>query len=729
MKSAKQVGAYPVAFIVLLSGLLVIGAAALWLIYRGQPAFPVSVFGDAATEQNIAPIRWIRPADVTDLPRGVFDPRQLLPLPPAPKYAEGPPGDALYQAMGDKFNRGVLDNARLAAQANRQTLSIALYQALRHRFPQNKLLLLEYTGVLGGFGKSREAADELIAAFRQFPNDADLRLLAAQNLWYEGRLLPADSIAGLALALDPQNHEARRLQETIRPLAEPDLATAQRWYRERPRPAEQLMLARAFVRQQQYAQALPHYRAVALAAQGDSILLEASSAAAAADSVTLLDELTAVYLTRHPNDVSNRLRLARAFSWRQNYARSLELFDDVITRTNDPGIRLEKANVLMWAGREREAELELNTVLAALPRNVEALKLMGDVALYAGNSIRALKYYGYASTIDPLYPGLTAALSNARQLAEMTRLASLPQPLPEGYSVALQTYSDNQNFRWANGQAYRTFRSGRNSFSLALNQEVAQAPVTSAISTNPGFGGRIIAEIRPNDRLLVKLTTGAQVFDAIGTFATFAAEVSIYDFLGTTATARFTHEPAMRRALTLLALHAGTTVNAGQVAISKTVGKSSFSADAQLESFHSNVGGSSRWSANAAVDRAITPRLTAGASVSALTARQAPSSDNGQLYWAPEYFVQPTLNARYRAPISNVWSVTAGVSGGMGFVKERVSTQQRFARGAFPTAGASIELGYRNGPWDLMVGGNYGGSVGAGYKATTVQVQGSYRVK
>ncbi|HUP89832.1 MAG TPA: hypothetical protein VM100_10785, partial [Longimicrobiales bacterium] len=386
MKSAKQIGAYPIAFIVLLAGLLVIGATALWLIYRGQAAFPVSVFGNAATEQNIAPIRWIRPSDVTDLPRGEFDPRQLLPLPPTPTYPGGPPGDALYQAMGDQFNRDVLDKARLSAQANDQTLSISLYQTLRQRFPENKLLLLEYTGVLGGFGKTSQAADELIAAFPQFPSDPDLRLLAAQNLWYEGRLLPADSIAGLALQLEPENREAKRLQETIRPLAEPDLATAQRWYREHPGINEQLMLARAYVRQQQYAQALPHYRAVALAAQGDSILLEASSAAAAADSVTLLDELTAVYLTRHPDDVTNRLRLARAFSWRQNYARSLELFNDVIARTDDPGIRLEKANVLMWAGREREAEVELNTVLAALPRNVEALKLMGDVALYAGNS-------------------------------------------------------------------------------------------------------------------------------------------------------------------------------------------------------------------------------------------------------------------------------------------------------------------------------------------------------
>ena len=730
MSSGKSVAGYPITFFVFLAVFVVLGAIALTLIFTGPPAFPVRVFGSATTRENIEAVDWIRPASVERIPRGRFDRSQLLPLPPVlPPGKYGNP-DPLYASLPTEASQAQLDRARLAAQAGNTDLSLSVYSQLIRAYPNNRMLLMEQISVLSSVGRHREAANRIMASLPLYPRDYELHMAAARNLWWSNQPFAADSMIGVVLQLSPGSEEALRLREQIRPTTQPDIATAQRWADASTGVTEPLLLARAYVRAQRFGEAIAPYRTVIARAQPtDSLLLEVASAAAAADSLQVLDEMTRLLIARNPNDFEARLRLARAYSWNRDYARSAQLYSEVIQMTGDPAIMLEHANVLLWSGREAEAKVEVERVLQYSPRNIEALKLAGDLAYYRADWKAALSYYRSAAVINPLYPGLATALGQAETQLEQARLAALTPMTPNAYDVGMDMYLDNQNYRWIAMHAGRTFTSSSSSVRIVGEHNIAEQPLGGGIAVNPGYAVRADGQLRVNDGFTLLASAGVSSFSAVGTIPQFAVGVTIHDFLGTDATVRYARGPGAQRLTSLAALQAEAVSEVIGASFTHSSGPWSLGASIEDEKITTSLGGSNRAIFSANATRRLNDKWSVGAAVTALsTDAAAPVAAGwGPLYWSPEQYMEPVLRLSYRHRMSERFSMEAAVQSGYAFVRERAA-DRRFAGSAVPTAGAQIDIRYQSGPWAVGAAASYGGAVSNGYRAGTVRIQGSYRV-
>ena len=731
MKSGKSVAGYPITFFVFLAVFVVLGAIALTIIFTGPPAFPVNVFGSASTRENIEAVGWIRPASVERIPRGRFDRSLLLPMPPAPPPGSGDgAADPLYKSLPTDASQAQLDRARLAAQAGNTDLSLSVYSQLLRSYPNNRMLLLEQISVLSAAGRHSDAANRIIASLPQFPRDYELHMAAARNLWWSGQALAADRMLDAVLDIEPGAPEAIRLREQIRPTTQPDIETARRWAAASTGITEPLLLARAYVREQRFGEALAPYRTVIARSEvSDSLLLEVASAAAAADSLQVLDEMTRLIIARNPNDFQARLRLARAYSWNKEYARSAQLYTEVIQMTGDPAVMLEHANVLFWSGREAEAKTEVERVLQYAPRNIEALKLAGDLASYRADWKAAIAYYRSAAVINPLFPGLAAGLTQAEQQLEQQRLAALPQMTPNAYDVGVDMYLDNQNYRWIAMQAGRTFTSGNSSVRVLGEHTVAEQQFAAGIATNPAYSIRADGQLRVSDGFTLLASAGVTSFNAVGTMPQFAVGVTIHDFLGTNATVRYARGPAAQRLTSLAALQAEAVSDVIGASFTHQAGKWSLAASVEDEKITTRLGGSNRAILSASATRRLNDHWSVGAAVTALsTDAAAPVATGwGSLYWSPEQYMEPVLRLSYRHRLSERLSMEAAIQSGYAFVRERAA-DRRFAEGSIPTAGAQIDLRYQSGPWAIGAAAAYGGAVSTGYRAGTLRIQGSYKV-
>jgi tetratricopeptide (TPR) repeat protein len=722
--------AYPLAFVALLGLMVVLGAVATSLLFSREPAYSVRVFGDAAYAGSATPGA-IRPAEGAMIARGRIDRAQLLPL-PAVISGRATKGDPVYESLAQSGAHPLLERARLAAQRGQHLLSTEVYRSLNSLLPDHRGLLVEHAAVLAAFDRHVDAAALLLSKLDRFPHDVELRFLAAQNLSWSDQLLAADSVLGLVLELQPDHAAALLLRHTIRPLAQPDLNTAVRWVNERNGPFENLLAARAYVRAQHYAAAVPHYRAaLAPIEASDSLMTEAASAALAADSISFLHDITQRELAHRPDNVEALLRLARAYSWRGDYNQALPLYDRVLLLSAEPSTRLEKANVLMWAGREAEARIELEGVVAVEPQRAEPHKLLGDLAYYRGDWSAARRHYTEAGYRNAFYPGLSEARlrADAGEAAEAAaRLAQQPLGSAESYAVTLDSYADNQAFRWMSLQGMRGFRVTANTMvNLKARHQLTDGVAAGSLNqTSPGFGFSVEAQRQSTPNVLFSASAGLDRFPDYGTFVTGSARITVYDLLGLTTALEYVHEPAVRRVLSLGSLQEHTMADAVRLTAHTTRGDWSLWSEVQAAHLGSRQGSTQRLDATASVTRTLTERLSARVSISALTTtRAAPATDWGPLYWSPVSYVEPTIGLQYEASLRGPLKVTGTLRGGAAFVREREG-DRRFSQSVIPVASANLDVRYAAGAWALGVGAGYGGSLQSGYRAGSLRVQASY---
>lgn len=722
---------YTLTLVAVVGGLVLVGAMGLNLMLTGSPAFPVQVFGSAHTLDKVTALEAIRPRERAVLPQGHLGEAQLLPMPAIPDWvlAQRNSTDTLYKRFAALGLQDELDAARGAAQRGARAQALRLYAELAKRLPGDRILLMERASVLAGFGEHAQAAALLRGEFDRNPRDFDVGMLAARNAWWAEQPIVADTLVGRALALRPANADALRLRETIRTTTQPSLAVAREWARETGAPREQLLLARALVREGQYAPAIAPYR-IALTdprLHTDSLLLEAASAAAAADSVRELDRLTEQFLALHPDDTEAKLRLARAYSWRGQYEDALRNYGRV--SWSDPAIRLEVAQVLLWSGREADAERELKAVVAATPRDPVALKLLGDVSLWHANWAEASAYYARALELDPTMPGLKEGLSSAAFGMEQMRLASLPRPTPEGVAATIDVYSDNQRFRWMTTKASRAFHAGSALFNATVQHMVFEGAPSGLVSRNPGASLRVDASYDLWHKARLELLAGADQYTAVQSFAVFGGGITIFDLAGVRAGVEYRHQPGAPRAATFAALQARATSDMLAVSLATTRGRWSSTVRAEGERFGSIVGGANRVAAAATVTRTLTPQLAASIGLSAQRVdRPSPVLPGfGNVIWAPASYVEPTAGLAYRQQVAR--GVTAGVGAtlGYGFARERTG-DERFGAGSLPTAALTAELQSERGPWTVGLSGSYGGALLRGYRAAIMRLQASYRM-
>jgi tetratricopeptide (TPR) repeat protein len=723
---------YSLTMIAAVGSLVLIGVLALSLMATGTPAFPVTVFGDPRTSDRVIALPAIRPAERAALPQGVFGLDQLLPLPAQPVWTTAEPrtaADSLYARAAGMGLQHDLDQAREAAQNGSRETALRLYDRLGARLPDDRTLLIERASVLTSFGEQAKALALLRPRLDRYPRDYELHMLAARNAWWAEQALTADTLVGQALALNPNDDQAVRLRETIRSTTTPPLAVARAWAASSNAPREQLTLARALVREGAYPEAIGSYRR-ALAdprLRTDSLILEAASAASAADSVQELDALTQQYLALHPNDAEMTLRLARAYSWRGDYAEALRNYDKL--DKSDPALRLEVAQVLMWSGKEKEAERELRTVVAQRPNDAVAFKMLGDLASYRADWDASSAYYARAQAIDPSMAGLAEGIATAERGKEAVRLASLPRPTPDGTGATMEFYGDNQSFRWLSTHAERSFHAGTSHFLATVANNVFEGSPAGALSRNAGAALRVDGTFDLGRRGRLDLTAGGESYVSVSTFAVLGVGLTVFDLAGAQAAISYRHQPAAARAATFAALQARATSDVLALDLSKTRGAWTAAARGEGEHFASTVGGVNRWAGSASLSRALTPQLAASIGLSAQHV-DGPSPVMprfGNVVWAPISYVEPSVGLVYRASVRPGLNASVGTSFGYGFAQERAN-DQRFGSGTIPTGALTADLTAVRGPWTLSAGGNYGGALVRGFRAGLLRIQASYRM-
>jgi hypothetical protein len=443
--------------------------------------------------------------------------------------------------------------------------------------------------------------------------------------------------------------------------------------------------------------------------------------------VQALEALTNEYLALHPTDAAASLRVARAYSWHGDYASAMRVYEQL--DWSDPAIRLEVAQVLIWSKREREAEGELKTVLAARPNDATTLKLLGDLSLWRGDYAVAQGYYARAFQSDPTIEGLGAGQLAAAAGIEQARLASLPRPTPDGAVATVDGFGDNQGFHWLSTRASRSFRAGGAGFNASVGQTSYEGSPTGVLSRNTGANLQVDGtfDLRPGLRLTAMV--GGESYARVSSFALFGAGLSVFDLHGIQLGVDYRHQPAVSRAATFAALQARATSDVLAVTFSSTRGAWSSAARVEGERFASTVGGANRVAGAATVTRALTPSLAASVGLSALRVdRPSPVLPRfGNVVWAPSSYVEPSVGLAYRTKVSEKLSVGAGWQMGYGFAQERAG-DQRFGTGSIPTGTLSGDLLYTSGLWTVGAGGSYGGALVRGYRAGLVRIQASYRL-
>ena len=720
---------YPVALAVVIAGTVFAVAQGVSLLTRGGTSYPVEVVGEARGRPQRVALRGPEQA----MTRGRLDAHQLLPL-PAPEArwwqfwrASGPPADPLYRVASAAGVSALLDRARLSVQRGQREQALRLYQQLGATLPAERRLLVERASVLATFGDHAAAVRLLTGNLSRYRGDLELRLLAAHNAWWGRQPYVADSLVEAVLALAPGHPDAMRLRTSIRGATEPPLVIAQRWALEGGQPRDQLTLARAYVRERRYAEALRAFRlAVADSALAtDTLLLEAAGVAAAADSLPALAFFVDAHRHIRPGDDEATLRLARAYAWRREYDRSLREYGRV--RRVDPAVAFEIAQVLAWSGKLADAERRLSDVVIVSPGHAEAHKLRGDVAAWRGRWAEARESYERAALLQPALPGLVQAHATAEEALREERFALRGGiGAPDSYGVLVEGFSDSERFRWMRTSITRGFTVGTATLFATGQHNVFESGPVGLVSRNPGLSGRLDGSFALGNRARLDLTGGAETYAAVGTFPLAAARITAYEMLGFELSAEARHQIAATRVGSLASLQAGTTSDVfGLSAYGSRDGWSLF-AQAETERLRSRVGDSRRQSASATVRRRLSKRFTAEAGVTRLTTSgRAPSVRGfGNLYWSPESYVEPRVGLEFRTRISSRLSAAAGASVGYGIVREREG-DVRYGASVVPTAALRADVRYDVGRFNASVGVSYGGAIERWYRAASARVQGS----
>ena len=279
-----------------------------------------------------------------------------------------------------------LENARLAAQTNRRAEAAKdLRIADAARCPDRGRCSSSGPACWPASASTARRPGCCLRRCDRRKNDVELTMLAARNAWWSEQ--PVLSRFAHRRRIRSRPSRASRRAASARRSAPPRSRRCP--LRDSGRlpggARENLLLARALVNEGDFASALPAFnRALddrALAT--DSLLLEAASAAAAADSVNALERLTNRYREMRPEDTEATLRLARAFAWRGVYDRAIDYYNSVPAAT--PGLHLEVGQVLMWSGKEAQARRRLELALNQDPSDATTLKLLGDLSSWRGD--------------------------------------------------------------------------------------------------------------------------------------------------------------------------------------------------------------------------------------------------------------------------------------------------------------------------------------------------------
>lgn len=723
----KRNAGYTFGLFALIAGTMLIGAASLTVIFGGTAAFPVEVFGVAALQEGqelaIPAIRAPRTGEV------VRSELRDYSLPPELWELERPGGAGVGAGVADP----ALEAARELANNGRWEQALDAYGALFDRRGTDEIAL-ERARVLSWSGRPGDAADAMEAFMADHPADAELMFEAAQYHWWAGEIEEADVMLSRIRAMGAETPEVASLIEEVRSAYTPDIEAARRWVAENDSWQNRVVLARAYLAESDWMPAVREFdRALTSPAAPDSLYLEMAAVAMAADSTDLSIAALGEYLYLHPSDADARLSLARAYGWLERYEPAVDAYRQYLAmEEDDQEARFELAQILTWMERNEDAGRELRRVALADPTHAPTYRLLGDLARWRGDYELAIANYLFASDLQPNNAEVRAALEETQEAYVEQRLASMPLPLGE-CTLAFDSFTDSEGFTWVSTHGSRTWRSDWGAVEVAAQQALSAGDNQFATGNRIGGIGASVALFLPvSQTSTLDLLAGTTDYGDFGTYARARVGITENDFLGGTASASYTRGPAVQRAATVAALEAGTTSDLLQASFSRGFGSWNGYSGVEAERLASEFGSTYRYAATLSASRPLTGNLSLNAGISAITTTgDTPQMPDGRpLYWTPEIYIAPSIGLTYRMRLGDAWSVAASATPSYAYVRERTTGQRRFGQETWvPSFGAGLELGYTTGDWEILGIADLGGSVDAtGYRASTIRVEGSYRL-
>ena len=93
------------------------------------------------------------------------------------------------------------------------------------------------------------------------------------------------------------------------------------------------------------------------------------------------------------DDMKLKFTLAEAYSWDREYSASIDLFKEIILKTDSPWAKEKLAEVYIWNGQPEKARTVLAPLVKASPDNETLKKLWGKALYYTGDSEKASRVF------------------------------------------------------------------------------------------------------------------------------------------------------------------------------------------------------------------------------------------------------------------------------------------------------------------------------------------------
>jgi tetratricopeptide (TPR) repeat protein len=732
MNASSRANLYGARFSAIIISLGFVTAVVLYVVLAGgSGASTPDLFGDPFSRNQTAPA-----ADSSrrSPPAAAQEPGETVPA-PDPESAVVPLSSAvenvsrgtvlLAPAPSLGSDRAVTqphrEAARGAAAERRWKDALARYDRLVAQRPGDRDLAIERARVLAWSGDHGGAADALRALRPDAYREPEVVLELASFLAWASRQEEADDVLESLGRSNPGHPDIDALRTRVRHGADPSVELAARWVALRDTPLERLLLARALVKAGRGAESLQHYR-LALHARppGDSLALEISAVAEAADSLTAAADVLRKYLRAVPDDSDARLRLARLHHRARKYDQARVEYRAVVAATGRNDIRFELAQMEAWSGNSALASSLLEDVLRENGRHAPARKLLGDIAFWEGDWQLAHAQYVAAVAADPEFEEARVAAATA---AEAMAGASV-RTSPLRWATAIHGFSDSDGFRLLSSQATHHWTRGAWNLDAAVHQDLWDGRHPDGeVLPGPGHGAELAARGAIARTFTVRGAAGLRRFGAGYDFATWAVELASSDLLGVDGSLAYRREPALHRAATAAALHARTRADILELTTSRSRGAWNLWSRLEVERLGSELGETGRASGVAALRRELGGGWGAFATLGGLTtdAQSPVLAGWGPLYWTPASFASTALGIDSRAQLSPDWQLAARISPGYAWIEEREDAQWRYASGSALTLQSGLEAVYHRGSWQASVAGDWGGAL-HGYRASALRV-------
>ncbi|MDK9699756.1 MAG: tetratricopeptide repeat protein [bacterium] len=284
----------------------------------------------------------------------------------------------------------LLEYARFLSGINQTERCIEMYKRYLSHKSGDQVARLELAKQYGWAHRYGEANSELGKIFANSPDHAGARLFLGEMEYWQGKETEALEQFRRVLKVEPKNKEASKHIATI--INSPSYKERTLWDAAQADPTGKplIPLAQFLLEKGREWEADSIVKVRLTADAKDTSAIALANAIETSRLKRLDDQIEAFRkkLETNPTDTSALLNLARYYQSVPRYSDAIGAYDKYLERRpNDYPIRLERAKVLNWAGKSKEATEEFRIVTTALPGNRDAQLGLANSLLYGSDDV------------------------------------------------------------------------------------------------------------------------------------------------------------------------------------------------------------------------------------------------------------------------------------------------------------------------------------------------------